>query len=116
MKPACCIAEARARGIPVDENLKKRMKHQLTRLRNKSVGQINGQGNNWGGIAAVLESYKKENIFNFTQHSMYLIGINCKVKPAGEGKDIIKCVVSRMLFRISENALLFIMHFVLLYR
>ena len=54
------------------------MKQQLTCLRNKSVGLINGQGNNWGGIAAVLESYKKENIFNFTQHSMYLLGIDCR--------------------------------------
>ena len=34
--------------------------------------------NNWGGIAAVLELYKKENIFNFTQHSMYLLGIDCR--------------------------------------
>ena len=78
MKPARYIAEARAKGIPVDEKLKKCMKRQLTRLRNKSVGLINGQGNNWGGIAAVLESYKKENIFNFTQHSMYLLGIDCR--------------------------------------
>ena len=54
------------------------MKQQLTRLRNKSVGLINGQGNNWGGIAAVLESYKKENIFNFTQHLMYPLGIDCR--------------------------------------
>ena len=38
-----------------------------------------GQGYNWGrGIAAILESYKKENIFNFTQHSMYLLGIDCR--------------------------------------
>ena len=72
MKPARYIAETRAKGIPVDEKLKKCMKRQLTRLRNKSVGLINGQGNNWGVIAAVLELYKKENIFNFTQHSMYL--------------------------------------------
>ena len=65
MKPARYIAETRAKGIPVDEKLKKCMKRQLTRLRNKSVGLINGQGNNWGGIAAVLESYKKQNIFKF---------------------------------------------------
>jgi len=54
------------------------MKQQLTCLRNKSVGLINGQGNNWGGIAAVLALYKKENIFNFMQHSMYLLGIACR--------------------------------------
>ena len=77
MKPAHYIDEARVKGIPVDEKLKKCMKRQLTRLRNKSVGLINGQGNNWGGIAAVLESYKKENILNFTVNSMYLHGIDC---------------------------------------
>ena len=54
------------------------MKQQLTRLRNKSVGLINGQGNNRGGIAAIHELYKKENIFNFTQHSMYQLGIVCQ--------------------------------------
>ena len=27
-------------------------------------------------ISAVLEWYKKEKIFNFTQHSMYLLGID----------------------------------------
>ena len=56
MKPAHYIDEARVKGIPVDEKLKKCMKRQLTCLRNKSVGLINGQGNNWGGITAVLES------------------------------------------------------------
>ena len=31
---------------------------------------------NWGGITAVLESYKKENILNFMVHSMYLLCID----------------------------------------
>ena len=45
MKPAHDNAEAKAKGIPVGEKLKKRMKRQLTRLRNKSVGLINGWAN-----------------------------------------------------------------------
>ena len=44
------------------------------------------------------------------------IGCFNKVKPAGEGKDVIRCVVSIILFRVSEKALVLIMHFVLLYQ
>jgi hypothetical protein len=59
MKPARYVADARAKGVPVNEALKKSLKSQLTRLRNKSDGLVNGQANNCGGISSVLESYKR---------------------------------------------------------
>ena len=99
MKTARYIAEARAKVIPVDETLKKFMKRQLTRLCNKSVGLINGQGNNWGGIAAVLESYMKENILNFRQHSMYLLGIDCQTEDDSlvqEGNSIFPVITTNL--------------------
>ena len=66
MKPARYVADARAKGVPVTKALTKSLKRQLTRLRNSSDGLINGQINFWGGIASVLEYYKKEGIVNFT--------------------------------------------------
>ena len=48
------------------------------RLRNKSDRLVNCQANNWDGISSVLESYKRECIVNFTEYSMFLIGIDCR--------------------------------------
>ena len=62
MKPARYIAEARAEGVSVTEELKNSLKWQLTRLRNKSDGLLRGNVNNWDGIASVLEYYKKEKL------------------------------------------------------
>ena len=76
MKPARYVANARAKRVPVNEALKKSLKRQLTRLRNKSDGLVNGQANNWGGISSVLESYKREFIINFTELSTSL-NIRC---------------------------------------
>ena len=48
MKPACYVADARAKGVSVTEALTKSLKRQLTCLRNRSDGLINGHANNWG--------------------------------------------------------------------
>ena len=79
MKPARYVADARAKGVPVNEGLKKSLKRQLTRLCNKSDGLlVNGQTNKWGGISFVLESYKMKCIVDFTEHSMFLLEIDCR--------------------------------------
>ena len=63
MKPARYVPDARAKGVPVNEALKKSLKRQLTRLRNKSDGLVNGQANNWGGISSVL-NLTRENLLS----------------------------------------------------
>ena len=96
MKPALYVADARTKGVPVNEALKKCLKRQLTRLRNKSDGLVNGQANNWGGISSAIESYKRECIVNFTDHSKFLLGIDYRPDD-----DALVAVLSRENFLLN---------------
>ena len=86
-----------AKGVPVKEALKGSIKCQLTHLRNMSDGLIvNGQGNNWGGISSAIESYKRECIVNFTDHSKFLLGIDYRPDD-----DALVAVLSRENFLLN---------------
>jgi hypothetical protein len=73
--PSKIVAEARRKGIAVTDSTERRIKRKLSRLRSNGLSE--GQPRNWGGIQVVCDSFKKENIAEFNEHSVYLLGLRC---------------------------------------
>jgi hypothetical protein len=76
MHPSKVVASAREKGFKVDTRLAASIRNKVHRIRNPRKINVTPAGS-WGGLSASFDTYRRERIASFTEHSVYLLGILC---------------------------------------
>lgn len=76
-RPGGILREALARGICMNENQQKQGRRLYGKMSKASKGSHltnGGDGSTWGDAVETIESFKRENIPDFDEHSVFLLG------------------------------------------